>query len=306
MSDTTAAAPEVAPAAVAPAADWKAGLSEDLRVAPALHDIADVDSLAKQFVDQQAFMGNSLRVPGPDAGPEDISAFHKRLIEKVPGLMPTPDAADPEAMSTVYDAMGRPAAADQYTRAVVEGQAELNPILEEAYAEASYEFGLSQRQHEGVFARFQAAQADIAASQQAHVEIQQAELRQEWGYTHDSRMTALQNTLQKFGFSEGVIEAAAAGGLGKQDSIAFYAMVQALGGESEIAGQQGSSSTGMTPAEADIQISEIMHRKEYHDPDLKVRQPWIDKVQALMKFSLPNAMHGDEARRDLRRSAGSG
>jgi len=290
----------------APAADWRASLPDELRSAPALHDVADVNSLAKQFVDQQAYLGSSLRIPGADAGAEDRAAFHRKLLEKVPALMPKPDTTDPEAMATLYDAMGRPAAADKYIRPAMENMPEVDPILDKAYADASYEFGLSQKQHEGVFGRFLEAQANILATQQGAQEVQQAELRQEWGYTHDTRMEAVKNTLVKFGFSEGIVEAAGAGGLGKQDAIAFYAMVEALGGEGGMAQQDGGANSGMTPAEADMQIQEIMNRKEYHDPDVKVRQPWIDKVQALMKFSLPSALHGDDARRDLRRSAGGG
>ena len=288
----------------ASAANWRDSLPEDIRGHAALATIADPNALAQQFVDLQGHMGNALRIPGPDAAAEDRQAFHARLLEKVPGLMPTPDPTDADSMNAVYDAMGRPAQVDQYVRPSMDGMPALDESLDKAYTDSAFRNGLTQTQYQNVMSDFLAAQADVAAQQQGAAEGQQAELRQEWGYTYDGNMTAIANTMSKFGFSEGVIEAHTGGGLGKQDTEAFHRMVKALGGEMEMAGQQGGSNTGMTPAEANMQIAEIQRHPDYHNPDITIRQPMIDKVSELMKFALPDAMHGKEAMLDLKRSAG--
>jgi hypothetical protein len=44
-------------------------LPEDLQNDPALKDFNDLPSLAKSFKETKAFVGSSIRPPGPDAGP---------------------------------------------------------------------------------------------------------------------------------------------------------------------------------------------------------------------------------------------
>jgi hypothetical protein len=66
---TPAVAPVVAEPVVAPVTtDWRANLSDDLRSSKGLESVKDVESLAKQFLDAQSHIGNSIRIPGEDAG----------------------------------------------------------------------------------------------------------------------------------------------------------------------------------------------------------------------------------------------
>ena len=55
-------------AAIADTADWRASLPEDIRGAKALESVKDVDSLAKQFLDAQSHIGNSIRITSEEAG----------------------------------------------------------------------------------------------------------------------------------------------------------------------------------------------------------------------------------------------
>ncbi len=67
---------------------WKDDLNEDIKSAPAFKDIGDdINDLAKNFLDVQSHLGNAIRIPSAEASEEDVTAFHSRLKEKVPGLI---------------------------------------------------------------------------------------------------------------------------------------------------------------------------------------------------------------------------
>lgn len=98
MAETeTAAAPETAPetapvrapappgatngAGVAPAAsaDWRASLPEELKAEPSLGGFKDVGALAKAWVETKRMVGDAVKIPGPDATPEQRAAYNKRI-----------------------------------------------------------------------------------------------------------------------------------------------------------------------------------------------------------------------------------
>src|SRR5210317_1139444 len=91
-----------------PEGNWRESLPEDLRENKTLADVKDVGSLAQQFIDSQQMIGQSIRIPGPDAGEEAWKNFHSKLTDKVPTLIPTPDPDNEEVMSALYNRMGRP------------------------------------------------------------------------------------------------------------------------------------------------------------------------------------------------------
>ena len=68
-----------APAA-APAGDWKATLIPEAIRGEKLWDrFKDPAAAFQSHLELQKTMGNAVRVPGPDAKPEEIAAFHKKL-----------------------------------------------------------------------------------------------------------------------------------------------------------------------------------------------------------------------------------
>lgn len=66
---------------------WKDELPEDLRSVPIVAEAPDLPTLVKQTVDFQRMLGNSLRLPGEQATPEERAAFAEKagkhgLIQK--------------------------------------------------------------------------------------------------------------------------------------------------------------------------------------------------------------------------------
>ena len=298
----------VAPAPVEPApvvpepVHFREGLAEDLRVSPALQDVKDVDSLARQFIDLQKYQGDSIRIPSENADQQAVTDFHTKLKSRIPGLMDTPDPNNPEMMNRVYDSLGRPEDASKYNRPQFEEGFQVDETRDKAFSEVGYDIGLSDRQFQQLYAWDAAFQTEQAKVMDQEVEASVGELKNEWGYTFEPRMAAIAQITEQFGFAPEVVQAARDHKLGKSFSNAMYNIVKQLGGEGEI-NKQGDQAQAnvMTPDEANRQIQEIQQREEYRHHDASVRQPWIDKVQELMKFAAPDALRGSAAVDNLRR-----
>lgn len=63
--------------------DWREGLGDDLKDDKSLADFKDVGGLAKSYVAAQKLIGErqegAVKVPGEDATPEEIEAFHVKM-----------------------------------------------------------------------------------------------------------------------------------------------------------------------------------------------------------------------------------
>lgn len=59
--------------------DWRASLPEDLRAEKSLESFKDVGALAKSYVETKRMVGDALKVPGPEAKPEERAAFFTKL-----------------------------------------------------------------------------------------------------------------------------------------------------------------------------------------------------------------------------------
>jgi len=138
-SDTSTLTQDTAAATTSPAGQpttatpsWRDTLPDDLKASPVLAKYQDQNAAMKALVEAQALIGKKaegLKVPGPDAKPEEVAEFYK--------------------------ALGRPEAPDKYTMPKVEGIPEgfgISPEVEKVAREALHGLGLSQKQFEGAMA----------------------------------------------------------------------------------------------------------------------------------------------------------
>ncbi|HXG17176.1 MAG TPA: hypothetical protein VNK50_13070 [Calidithermus sp.] len=183
MSDpetaTPAAGAESAPAAAAapapppgpgPAEDWRAALPEELRRDKSLESFRDIAALAKSYIETKRLVGASVRLPGPEAKPEEWEAFWGRL--------------------------GRPAEPAQYLAQGVklpelpaETGLSWSPGDVDRFLGAAHRAGLTPRQVQAVldfYAEYSLGLTDRARAEQAQQEQQRrrqlvAELEKRWG-----------------------------------------------------------------------------------------------------------------------------
>lgn len=174
---------------------WKDDLNEDIKGSPAFKDLGDdVNDLAKNYLDAQGRIGNSIRVPSEDATPEDIAKFHERLVNKVPGLIPTPDLEDPSSIKVFMETIGTPKDADAYEMPEVEGIT-VDEKREKLIRDTALEVGMTKKQLTGFLNKMYEADSLAVDVANNGIEEDALSLKKKWGVTHKKRMEALHQNL---------------------------------------------------------------------------------------------------------------
>lgn len=172
---------------------WKEGLSEENAASPAFKDIGDdINDLAKNFLDAQAYLGNAVRIPGEDASEESIAEFHEKLKSKVPGLMMTPDLEDQDTINGFLSKLGLPDTVDGYEIPAVDG-IELSEDREKMIRESALKHGLTAKQVKGFLGDM--FTSDVGSMEIANLGQEEAllGLKKEWGVTYDPKIKALKD-----------------------------------------------------------------------------------------------------------------
>jgi hypothetical protein len=260
--------------------DWKSGLPEELKTAPALKDVQDVASLAKAFVETKAFVGSSLRPPGADATPEARTDFIQKLREKVPELLFMPEGDDDVAKlarETAWTKLGRPKEAKEYTLPadMTIADEHLEVLRKEALEE-----GLTRGQFQ---ARAKKVADAITAAENSRRDSTAA-LRRDLGAAFDERTASVAAIAAKLGFSQELVAALKSGVVDQATFKAFSAIAKGFGETRQVADQSGGAGGKLTPGEAKAQRAEIMARPEYFRPSaaqMAVHENLKRKVQEL-------------------------
>jgi hypothetical protein len=260
--------------------DWKSGLPEELKTAPALQDVKDVAGLAKAFVETKAYVGSSLRPPGPDASPEQKLDFVQKLRDKVPELLFLPDGEDDAAKlarETAWTKLGRPKEEKDYALPadITMAEEHLAALRKEAAAE-----GLTKSQFQ---ARSKRVAEALAAAELAQKNSTSA-LKKELGAAFDERTASVAAVAAKLGFSQELVSALKNGTVDPATFKAFGAIAKGFGETRQVADQGGGNTGKLTPSEAMAQRAEIMSRPEYFNPkatQMAMHEVLKAKVQAL-------------------------
>ena len=255
---------------IRPVDDWRDGLSAELR--NGIGDVQSISDLAKGYVNAQQMIGGSIRIPGKEAGQEDWDKFYSRFAD-VPGLA----KYDPEDLSTLYEAAGRPADAKGYG---LEG-------VPQEFLETAHAAGLNRSQVEALLDYEKNLESQHESAEQDALNSGINTLRQEWGLAFDRKVEEGQRAVA---FLEqtapGLAEALDATGAGNHPSV--IKLFQALGAnlkEGEgFAGTYGGNS-GMTPHEAKMQIAEIQNNPQH--PYHQGNEEALEKYLELHRFAHP-------------------
>jgi hypothetical protein len=219
MSEENSGTPPVTPEVVA---DWRDSLPEDIRGAKGFESIKDIGSLGKQFLDAQSHIGNSIRVPGEDAGQEDIDAFHQKLMNKT-NLMMKPET--PEDYQKVFQSMGMPEDGKGYT--VPEGvDAQNYEHLRSIALDAS----MTNKQFANLVSSVSKLDGEAVESNKLALEESRNTTKTEWGAAFDQNQAKAIALLEATGAPESVLNEAKAGTVNGDALKWFYALSEKLGG----------------------------------------------------------------------------
>lgn len=252
---------------------WTESLPPDVREWDEVKNSDAPEKFWDQMVNMRSRMGQSIRVPSSDAGESDWQEFHRKLQEKVPTLMPTPNFEDDAALAPLYERMGRPKEAKDYKppkflNSRGEELPDYGKDFVESFKETAFKMGLSQKKYE------EALSAILGKSIQANEQAQElhkadlAKLTQEWGAAYDRNTTIVANFLAQTGAPQAVVDAIKASTADSTTMVWLHNLATKTLGTNGTFQMDNSTRTVMTPDEATLKISEIRNNKQhpYNNP----------------------------------------
>jgi hypothetical protein len=247
----------------------------ELRDDPSLKDFNDLPTLAKSYRETKAFVGSSIRPPGPDASPEAKKEFYEKLTKHAPDLVPLREG-DVEAEKLVWGKLGRPAKRDEYAYKPPDGV----DINIEALRDAAEAAGMTKTQ----FTKL-AEKAVAGAQQQSLATVKDRDgLKAEWGQAYDGKLKDAAAVAQKLGQSEVVVGAIMAGKLPAAALKTWDAIASAVGKEGGTPPAGGGSGGGkLTPAEVEARFLEIQAHPAYFSKNHPEHEVYVRKGFELMK-----------------------
>lgn len=262
---------------------WRDSLPDDIRESDALKDVADVGSLAQQFIDQGKFLGNSIRVPGEDATDDARTEFRAKLMDKNTGLMEVPDFENEEAMNAVYDTLGRPKEAKDYDKPEIEG-VQIDDSRFNRITQAAHKAGISKRQLKDVMSEIMAADGEIVKETQTRRDEGVKQLRDDWGPAYDKKIATVAKLAELTEAPSGLVDAIKAGNVDSDTVRWLDKLSSQLGGEaSEMVNQANGGDGAVTKVEARERSQEILqqltdmdHSDPRYDDLMKKRVGYMD------------------------------
>lgn len=265
-------------------------LSESFRNDRSIKDFKSIDDIAKSYINLKAMVGNSIRIPGPDASDEVKAEFYKKL-ESVPGVL----KFDENKVDDIYNRLGRPKSPDKY-QVEFDPQLNTNSELQTGFLSKAHEIGLNSKQAQEIV-NYQNQFVKQAADQiREQVLGFQEQVKAEFGADFQNRMVAANTgvTILSKKYPE-------LGTLLKHNPIfanhpaivnMFYNLGrQAIEGNAGIAGA-ADVKFGMSPSEAQAKIEEI--RSNPNHPSKNHKDPGhreaLERVQELYRIASQSEM----------------
>lgn len=222
----------------------------DPEAVPFLKDTKSPEEFVNHLKNASQYMGNSLRIPGPDAGEDDWNGFYDKMKEKVPNLIKG-DLESPEGRTELLKRLGVPEKPDEY------GADAENSWL----AEAAHKANLTKDQFENLMK--DVADRTTARQEESEHKRQEAldELFSEWGYAKTRYMENIEGLLKTTeapeGLAQQVLENPTA------DTLRWlHSMAQQFD-----TGDQGPGSrtntNNLSVDEAKAQIQELLNNPDY-------------------------------------------
>lgn len=241
-----------------PAEDWRESLPDDIRTWDEAQNADNSDKFWDQLRNQRSLIGQSLRVPGPDATPEAWEQFYAKLSSKTDRVMPKPDPTDEGQMAALYKALGRPDEASGYE--LSEELPGVDPERLGFLKNAAHKAGLTNKQFSDALTEIARADAEQMQQYHEHVQAGVKELRGEWATAFDERVEAGKTVAEKLGAPPELIEALSQGTANAQTQRFLWNVAKAIGTEPANLPTREGVQGGIDRGEALSQAQEILEK----------------------------------------------
>jgi hypothetical protein len=245
-------------------------------------EFESVEDLAKEYV---ALKSSSIKPPGEDASDEDWKGYYDTVLEKSPSLMYKPNE---DTIEEVYKSLGKPDSADNYEIPEIDNQGlELDLSLVDKFKGVAHTLGLNQDQFKGVVKGIVEETVSRGIETKTRQGKEQETLKGEWGAAYDERLGAAKSIAKKLNAPKELV-----GMVDNEASIArfFHGLVERISTEgSELASEESSSVTKVTPLEAQTKMDEIRNNPEHplHDPSHHGHQMAMERFKELAQLAYP-------------------
>lgn len=254
------------PASAEPTGTWYDTLPDNLKSAPFFKPDKTPEQIIADLENAAGHLGNSIRIPGPDATDEQRKEFLAKAVEKLPGIMPVPE--DDADVETVLEKLGRPKQATDYK--LPEG---VKPEdLGEGFMADAWGLGLTQKQFTALVNKQVASRQAAQEGAEAFSKETQAALQAEWGAATEDRLSDVRAYLNTEGAPEGMKQAFESGQMDQNTVKWLYSVVEATTEKSQLQEQASGREGRLTPLEAREQAQEIW-QKLYEMPPTDPRRP---------------------------------
>ncbi len=238
--------------------NWTDTLPEGFADAPFIKAAKTPEEAIAAIQNAATYMGNSIRVPGEDAGDEDRQSFYAKIMEKAPKLMFRPDD---ESMDEFYNSMGRPEDPSKYELEVPEGK-ELPSDFGD-FSKLAHKIGLSNKQYKELMSGVLEQQW----GNEEQVEVTQAEetkqLKDKWGKAYDVNLSTVKNFLRLTDAPEGIVDLISEGAMSATEMEWLNSIATMTKSKVELAEHEDTIPPVMTPGEAQDKIQEMLNNKEH-------------------------------------------
>jgi hypothetical protein len=203
-------------------------------------------------------MGTRIRVPSAEASAEDRVAFQQDLQQRVPELVLTPgEGAAPEEVQAFWSRVGVPKDAQGYNVELgdLPPGVTVDETLLDGFRQLAHQNHMTQDAFQGALKFQLEGVSEIAKQAQAAQEASEAKLKEAWGDILQSD-TSEQSNLVRMAFAE----------IGKTLL------------ESDQLSPGDAPRTGMTPAEAERRLAEMMANRDHAIHKGAQNPAWKDAV----------------------------
>lgn len=214
-------------------ARWQDSLADDLKTNASLSHFTDVNALAKSYLDTKAHVGKKgVIVPGEKATDEEMTAFFKSI-------------GQPEM--------------DKFEVKFADGA---NPEFTKAFKEMAHKSGLLPKQAQGLIDWYSKHETDLIAARKTQADTAVKAgidgLKKEWGQGYEKEVANAKMAMKELGGDE-LADYLAKSGLGNDPQIIkALAKAATFMGEDKLRGDGGGRMGGLTPAEIEKEIGNIM------------------------------------------------
>lgn len=247
-------------------------IDETYREHSSLKDINDVAALAKSYVETKAMVGNSIRIPGKEAGEEARNEYLQKLVNNDPELMFKPDFSEQEQSQEFFRTIGLP---EEFSKYENPEDMKLPADVEAEMRELLYQAKVPQAGYEKIMSAFSDRQNQANTMNEELFTNDQNSLKEKWGMATQDRLAAAKQANDEFYPGRDFDQ------LSAKERESLYNISSAMTGKgAQVATQEGGTpKDALTPEEANRRAEELMTRARKNKDNELTRE----EVMALMK-----------------------